>query len=84
MLTNPEAASVASVAMARYQSQIADVIAADDASLRASIISAVILGVTVSRHLVKSDDLATADPGRVVSLLRPCLLALAAEGHASR
>ena len=82
MLTNPEAASVASVGMARYQAQIAEVIPADDASLRASIISAVILGVTVSRHLVKSDDLATADPARVISLLRPCLLALAAEGQA--
>jgi hypothetical protein len=39
--------------------------------------AAIILGVTVSRHLVKSDDLATADPGQVISLLRPCLLALA-------
>ena len=63
--------------MARYQAQIAEVIPADDASLRAAIISAVILGVTVSRHLVKSDDLATADPARVIGLLRPCLLALA-------
>ena len=77
MLTNPEAAAVASVGMARYQAQIAEVIPADDASLRAAIISAVILGVTVSRHLVKSDDLATADPAQVISLLRPCLLALA-------
>ena len=51
MLTNPEAASVASVGMARYQAQIAQVIPADDASLRAAIISAIILGVTVSRHL---------------------------------
>ena len=77
MLTNPEAAAVARVGMARYQAQIAQVIPADDASLRAAIVSAVILGVTVSRHLVKSDDLATADPAQVVSLLRPCLLALA-------
>jgi AcrR family transcriptional regulator len=84
MLTNPEAASVASVGMARYQAQIAEVIPTDDASLRASIISAIILGVTVSRHLVKSDDLATADPAQVITLLRPCLLALAAEGHASQ
>jgi AcrR family transcriptional regulator len=84
MLTNPEAASVARVGMARYQAQIADVIPADDASLRASIISAVILGVTVSRHLVKSDDLAAADPAQVIGLLRPCLLTLAGEGHASQ
>ena len=84
MLTNPEAASAASAGIARYEALIAQAIPAGDASLRASIISAIILGVTVSRHLVKSDDLATADPAQVITLLRPCLLALAAEGHASQ
>jgi AcrR family transcriptional regulator len=84
MLTNPEAAAVARVGMARYHAQIAEVIPVEDAGLRAAIISAIILGVTVSRHLVKSDDLATADPAQVIDLLRPCLRALAAEGHASQ
>jgi AcrR family transcriptional regulator len=79
MLTNPEAASAASVAMARYQTQIAQAIPADDASLRAAIISAIILGVTVSRHLIKSDELATADPAQVIGLLRPCMVSLAAQ-----
>jgi AcrR family transcriptional regulator len=79
MLTNPEAASAASVAMARYQTQIAQAIPADDASLRAAIISAIILGVTVSRHLIKSDDLASADPAQVIGLLRPCMVSLAAQ-----
>ena len=51
MLTNPEAASVISEGLARYQAQIAQAIPAGDASLRAAIISAIILGVTVSRHL---------------------------------
>ena len=37
MLTNPEAASVASVGLARYHAQIAAVIPADDASLRAAV-----------------------------------------------
>jgi hypothetical protein len=46
--------------------------------LRAAIISAITIGVVVSRHLIKSDDLATADPAQVISLLRPCILALAA------
>jgi AcrR family transcriptional regulator len=77
MLTNPEAASVASVAMARYQAQIAQAIPADDAGLRAAIISAIFLGVMVSRHLIKSDELASADPAQVISLLRPCMLELA-------
>jgi AcrR family transcriptional regulator len=79
MLTNPEAASVVSVAMARYQTQIAQAIPAGDASLRAAIISAITLGVMVSRHLIKSDELATADPAQVISLLRPCMISLAAQ-----
>ena len=79
MLTNPEAASVASVAAARYEAQIAQAIPASDASLRAAIISAITLGVMVSRHLIKSDELATADPAQVISLLRPCMISLAAQ-----
>jgi AcrR family transcriptional regulator len=78
MLTNPEAASAISVAIARYEAQIAQAIPADDASLRAAIISAITLGITVSRHLIKSDELASADPAQVISLLRPCMLSLAA------
>ena len=79
MLTNPEAASAASAGIARYQAQIAQAIPADDADLRAAIISAITLGITVSRHLIKSDDLATADPAHVIRLLRPCMLSLAAQ-----
>jgi len=78
MLTNPEAASAVGAGAARYQAQIAQAIPADDASLRAAIISAIILGVTVSRHLIKSDELASADPALVIELLRPCMLSLAA------
>jgi hypothetical protein len=78
MLTNPEAASAASAGIARYQAQIAQAIAADDAGLRAAVISAITLGITVSRHLIKSDELATADPAQVIGLLRPCILSLAA------
>ncbi len=77
MLTTPEAAAAASATIARYQAQIAAAIPADDANLRAAIISAITLGVMVSRHLIKSDDLATADPAEVISLLRPGMLALA-------
>ncbi len=77
MLTNPEAASAAGAAAARYQAQIAQAIPADDANLRAAIISAIILGLMVSRHLIKSDELVSADPAQVVRLLRPCVLSLA-------
>jgi AcrR family transcriptional regulator len=78
MLTSPEAASAASAAIARYQAQIAQAIPADDAGLRAAIISAITLGVMVSRHLIKSDGLAAADPAQVISLLRHSMLSLAA------
>jgi AcrR family transcriptional regulator len=83
MLTNAEAADAASAGIIRYQEQIARAIPADDANLRAAIISAITLGITVSRHLIKADELASADPARVVELLRPCLLSLAAPADAS-
>src|SRR5271154_955350 len=78
MLTTPEAASAASDGIARSQAQIAQAIPAADADLRAAIISAITLGIMVSRHLIKSDELATAAPGQVIDLLRPCVLSLAA------
>jgi AcrR family transcriptional regulator len=79
MLTNPEAASAASAGIARYEAQIAEAIPAADADLRAAIISAVTIGITISRHLIKADELATADPAQVISLLRPCIRSLAAQ-----
>jgi len=82
MLTNAEAASAASAGIARYQAQIAQAIPAADAELRAAVISAITLGITVSRHLVKVDALADADPTRVIELLRPCVLALTASAFA--
>jgi AcrR family transcriptional regulator len=78
MLTNPEAATAASAGIARYEAQIAQAIPAGDAGLRAAIISAITLGITVSRHLITSDELATADPAHIIDLLRPCVLSLTA------
>jgi len=73
-----EAASAASAGIARYEAQIAQTIPADDADLRAAIISAITFGITLSRHLIKADELATANPAQVIRLLRPCVLSLAA------
>ncbi|MFI5914844.1 TetR family transcriptional regulator [Dactylosporangium sp. NPDC051541] len=84
VLTNPEAAEAVRGGAARYQSQITQAIPADDAGLRAAIISAIMLGITASRHLIRSDELATADPARIVELLRPCVAALAADPEAGR
>jgi AcrR family transcriptional regulator len=78
MLTNPEAASAASAGVARYEAQIAKAIPADDADLRAAIISAISIGIVVSRHLIKADELTTADPAHIIRLLRPCVLSLTA------
>ncbi|MCU7726831.1 TetR family transcriptional regulator [Actinoplanes sp. KI2] len=78
-LTNPEAADAVRGGAAHYQAQISRAIPGGDAHLRAAVINAVILGVTVSRHLIKVDELATADPADVIALLRPCMLALAAD-----
>ena len=79
VLTNPEAATAAGDGIARYEAQIAHAIPAADAELRAAVISAIMLGITVSRHLMKTDELATADPEQVIGLLRPCILSLAAQ-----
>lgn len=76
MLTNPEAATAATAAITHYEEQIARAIPTEDADLRAAVISAITLGISVSRHLIRADDLATADPDDVVALLRPCIAAL--------
>ncbi|MBS2549614.1 TetR family transcriptional regulator [Catenulispora sp. NL8] len=77
MLTTPEAADAVGTAAIRYQAQIAQAIPAPDADLRAAIISAVLLGITVSRHLMKADALADAEPQEVIRLLRPAIQSLA-------
>jgi AcrR family transcriptional regulator len=78
MLTNPEAANAAADAITRFEAQIAQAIPADNARLRAAVISAITLGITLSRHLIKSDELASADPAQVIEILRPCVLSLTA------
>jgi AcrR family transcriptional regulator len=80
MLTNPEAAEAIGSAGQRYQANIAQAIPAEDAGLRAAVINAVLLGITVSRHLLKYDELADADPMQIIELLRPGLRSLAAGG----
>ena len=41
-----------------------------------ALVSAVWLGVIVSRHLLNSDALTAASPQQVIDLLRPCLRSL--------
>lgn len=79
MLTTPEAADAITTTATRYQEQIAQAIPADDADLRAAIIDAIILGLVISRHLIKSENLASADTAQIMNLLRPCVLSLASD-----
>lgn len=76
MLTTPDAAEAVIATAERYQGRIAQSIAAPDAALRAAIIDAITLGLMVSRHLIKSGTLATADGAAIIELLRPCILEL--------
>jgi AcrR family transcriptional regulator len=76
MLTHPEAAQALREGAALFQAQISRPIPADDADVRAALVSAVMLGVLVSRHLLNSDVLTAASPQQVIDLLRPCLRAL--------
>lgn len=76
MLTHPEAAQAATEDVARFRDQISRSIPAGDATLRAELVTAIALGVTVSRYLLKSDGYANASPEQITDLLRPCLRSL--------
>jgi AcrR family transcriptional regulator len=80
MLTNREAAQTVAAGVARYRAQITQAIGTPDADLRAALVSALIMGVTVSRHLLTSGDLNEADPDDIIALLRPCFHSLMAVG----
>jgi len=76
MLTHPESAQDIRAAARTYKDQIAAAIPSDDADLRAAIVSAAIMGVTLGRHMIKLDHLVDADPDQIVEILRPCVRAL--------
>jgi AcrR family transcriptional regulator len=84
MLTHPEAAEAVREGAAQYRAQISRSIPGADADLRAELVSAVILGVVVSRHLLKSGGLTGADPEQIIDLLRPCLRSLTRAGEGRR
>jgi AcrR family transcriptional regulator len=73
MLTHPEAAHSVGERTIRYRAQLAGAIPAPDADLRAALISAIILGVLVDRHLLKTGGLDAATPDEITNLLRPIL-----------
>jgi AcrR family transcriptional regulator len=76
MLTHPEAAEGFRDASRRHQDGVSAAIPADDAALRAEVISAALIGIVLGRHLLKLDHLVDADPAHVVDLLRPVVRSL--------
>ncbi len=73
MLTYPEAARAASEESAAYRARLAATIPGPGAELRAAMVTATVLGVIISRHMLKLEELAEATPEQVIELLRPCL-----------
>ncbi|XVQ90248.1 hypothetical protein ACQP2K_16265 [Microbispora siamensis] len=76
MLTHPGASEAATEGAARYRTQLAEAIPAADAGVRASMISALLIGVVLGRHLLKLEELRDAPPEQIAELLRPCLRSL--------
>ena len=77
MLTNDQAAEGVRQVVARECAQlVGSAIGGEDATLRAGLLSATMVGVMVGRYLLKLDGLSDADPAEIGELLRPCFHAL--------
>ncbi|MFC4536265.1 TetR/AcrR family transcriptional regulator [Sphaerisporangium dianthi] len=76
MLTHPEAAASARARLGTQIDQIAEALPGDDARLRAALATSVMLGVTISHHLLDLEPLREAPRDEIERLMRPCLLAL--------
>ncbi|WP_329004602.1 TetR family transcriptional regulator [Kribbella sp. NBC_00709] len=79
MLTHPDAADEVRGNPHVQGSNISKAIHGADGELRADVVSAVLIGVVLGRHLLKLNHLAEADPGKIVELLRPAVHSLTTE-----
>ncbi|SNQ50077.1 conserved hypothetical protein [Frankia canadensis] len=74
MLTHEQAAEAARCAfLDDGAAKISSVLDGDDAGLRSGLICTVLVGLMVTRHLLKLDDVVQAPPERLIELLDPCL-----------
>lgn len=81
-LTHPGAgAALRDEVMAPAQAAVAAAIGSDDQELRAAILNACTLGVTIARYLLQDPVLAQADRRDVETILRPALEAIISAGH---
>ncbi|KPH21490.1 TetR family transcriptional regulator [Rhodococcus sp. ADH] len=76
-LTHPLAGQVLrDQVLAPAQATVATTIGGDDAELRAAVLNACTLGVTIARYLLKVPAMAQADQSDLERILRPALSAL--------
>lgn len=76
MLTHPEAAELARGEIDDQIRTLATSIRADDASLRAALLLAITIGVTVTREMLQVSELQDATPATIASILQPAFHAL--------
>ncbi|RSN01798.1 TetR/AcrR family transcriptional regulator [Nonomuraea sp. WAC 01424] len=76
MLTHPEAGASAREALGRQIDGLAASIPGDDARLRAALMTAIMLGVTVGHQLLGLLELRDVPPEEIARVLRPSLRAL--------
>lgn len=77
MLTHPDAAEEVRGKLDGQVAQLAGAIGPDDAALRAGLMVATMLGVTIAHQLLDLTALRDASPERIAEILRPALHALA-------
>lgn len=78
-LTHPEAARVMrDEVMCDRMHAVAATIGGDDAELRAGLVGACLMGLTMARHLLAVEPVASADRADIERLLEPALRALVA------
>jgi AcrR family transcriptional regulator len=73
MLTHQGAGEGVRNLIAQRQHQLGQSIDTDEPQLRTGLISAVLLGVVVSRYLLELDGVRDAPAGQIIELLRPCV-----------
>jgi len=79
MLTHPQAAETVRCAVADPGgSPVADALSGEEARLRAALVGTVVLGLLVSRYLLRVPEVEEATAERLTALLGPCLRPLLA------
>ncbi|MEV4112368.1 TetR family transcriptional regulator [Nonomuraea sp. NPDC049695] len=76
MLTHPEAAASARQVLGSQIDRLAEAIPAEDARLRAALMTTIMLGIAVGHQLLELEELREVPQDEIARLLRPSLRAL--------